>query len=205
MKKVISVLLVAVLLFSTASIVCFADETPYLIDRQSAAEVRDIPWGTKGNTASNGCGWISVYNIMAYNSPLVTTQSVISDLTAYHAPFFFGLLGANPFAMTRYLKTKFNDVSMTLFNSKKWAEKSNDKGGVIVLYQAKGMFSSLHYVAGLASGEKNEDGESTFYFYNTGKADSLEAISVSDYLSILKDYGYKLFVFFTVKDKNGEW
>ncbi len=206
MKKFISVLLTVAILISSFSIMSFAKkETKSYIDRQSSPYVKDIAWGTMGNTKDNGCGWISVYNILTSQSNNITTDLVISEMTDYNAPFFFGLLGANPFAMKRYLATKFQDVSMSFFDRTLWALKSNNKDGVIILYQGKDLFSPLHYVAGIPTGGKDINDTSYFNFYNTGKVSCYSEYTVDEYLNILKDSGCKLIMFITVDGKIGQW
>lgn len=180
-------------------------EDPSYINNQNDNNVKNIKWGLAGNTWANGCGWIAVYNVMLSYSKKITYQYVINGLTLAGGVLGFGKLGADPRGITKYLKSKFWFVYTAGPITYLWGIKSELSGGIIVLYQHKGWNSSLHYVAGIKVGGGTGG---SFRFYNDSyykQRYGSKAISIWQYIDLLKANGCKLVMFWGVSGKKGRW
>ena len=178
---------------------------PKYINNQRDSSIANIKWGLLGNTAKNGCGWVSVYNIMASHSSKVTYQSVITGLTLVGGVLGLGKLGANPVGITTYLRLKFWLVHIEGPITYLWGIKAELSSAVIVLYQHKGWNASLHYVAGIKTGGGVGG---SFRFYNDqyyAKKYGNKSISIWRYIDLLKANGCKLIMFWGVSGKKGWW
>jgi hypothetical protein len=64
----------------------------------------ELPWGSAGNLAENGCGIIAAYNILASRGIARDFEMVYDDLQEMGAALLGGKLGANPFVLKKYLE-----------------------------------------------------------------------------------------------------
>ncbi len=156
---------------------------------QKAPDVAGIPWGALGNTGANGCGWIAVYNVIASYDPGISRDDVIRALTAQGAPLLWGKLGTHPAGITAYLRSAFSFVRTT-GHTAQWGALGQQSERVIVLFQGKGMFSPLHYVAGVRT---MYAAESRFRFYNDpcwyGRKYRDRPICIREYAAYLTECG----------------
>ncbi len=178
---------------------------PGYINDQWDKSVKDIKWGLLGKTGPNGCGWIAVYNVMRSYSNKITYKYVINGLTLAGGVLALGKLGVNPIGVTIYLSQKFWIVYNASYSSTFWKMRSKFSNAIIILYQRKGWNAPLHYVAGI---KIKKNGNGLFRFYNdsyyTQKYKG-KAISVGDYINLLKSNGCKLIMFWGVSGKKGWW
>ena len=178
---------------------------PGYINDQEDPSVAKIKWGLLGNTKYNGCGWVAVYNVMHSYSSKITYNYVIRHLDLCGGVLALGKLGASPSGITAFLNTRFWTVNRIGPITRWWGMLAEMSGAVIVLYQHKGWKSSLHYVAGIKTGE-GVGGRFRFYndYYYT-KAHKNASISIWDYIDLLKKNGCKLLMIWGVATKAGRW
>ena len=114
----------------------------------------------------NGCGAIAIYNVLHSYSSKITINKVLSNLRWMYGSIVYnniGLVGISPFSVSKYLKSKFWFLHTAGPITYLWGIKAELSGAVIVLYQHKGWNSSLHYVAGIKTGD---GAGGSFRFYN---------------------------------------
>jgi len=189
------------------------------IDNQEDPSWKNIKVGFWGNVRDNGCGAIAIYNILHSYSPGITIFHVLSNLRWKYGSLIdhplalkglsiynnIGLIGIAPTSITNYLKSHFFFTYVASSITYLWGIKAELSGGIIVLYQYKGLTSSLHYVAGIKTGD-GEGGSFRFYndLYYTNKYGT-KSISIWKYIDLLKEEGCKPIAFWGVAGKKGRW
>lgn len=161
---------------------------PDLIDDQTAPAVCDIPWGKRGNTADNGCGWIAAYNVTAALLGQVRREDVTGEIVRLGGVWFSGRFGTKPRGITRYLRSRFGKVKTAGPFLGRWRKKSRGARAVIALFQHKGLFSPLHYVSGIG------EGPGKFRFYNDDDYSAEyggEPVTVDEFCKLMKKEGRK--------------
>ncbi len=180
-------------------------QTPNYIYDQDDISIKDIPWGTKGNTGDNGCGWISVYNVLTSYSKKVTHDSVIKDLTKINAPLFGGEYGANPLKLFLYLRTKFWFVTIPSSTLSLWLTFLSDAIIVLLMWDN----GVMHYVAGIST--KKGIGNKKYKFYNSGLYDKEtgdidgKAITLKKFMQYVKEKNAVAVCLITMYKKKGKW
>lgn len=161
---------------------------PDLIDDQTAPAVCDIPWGKRGNTADNGCGWIAAYNVTAALLGHVRREDVTGEIVRLGGVWFSGRFGTKPRGITRYLRSRFGKVKTAGPFLGRWRKKSRGARAVIALFQHKGLFSPLHYVSGIGE----EPGKFRFYNDDDYSAEyGGEPVTADEFCKLMKKEGRK--------------
>ena len=178
------------------------------IDNQNDSSWEKVAVGFWGNVKDNGCGAIAIYNVLHSYSSKITINKVLSNLRWMYGSIVYnniGLVGISPFLVSKYLKSKFWFLHTAGPITYLWGIKAELSGAVIVLYQHKGWNSSLHYVAGIKTGD---GAGGSFRFYNDSYYTTkygTKSISVWKYIDLLKANGCKPLLFWGVAKKLGWW
>ncbi|MBQ3865183.1 MAG: hypothetical protein II781_05025 [Clostridia bacterium] len=121
------------------------ESRPAWITDQTRDELSSLPWGKRGDVARNGCGLISVYNLLLMLGNPWKKRDLYRAMTQAHAPLLFGKLGTNPFAILRFLRSLYPTARVRLFPG--IGKRITGRYAAIFLYLGwdKGLFA--HYVA----------------------------------------------------------
>ena len=171
--------------------------TAELIDDQTSRAVCDIPWGKRGNTGDNGCGWIAAYNVTAALLGRVRREEVTDAIARLGGVWFSGRFGTKPRGITKYLRSRFGKVKTAGPFLGRWRKKSRGARAVIVLFQHKGLFSPLHYVSGIG------EGPGKFRFYNDDGYSSRfgeDPVTMDEFCGLMKKEGRKPLMLWAVAE-----
>lgn len=152
----------------------------------------EVSWGLLGNIASNGCGVIAAYNVLLSTDSNTNFGKVKNQLEAYGAALAFGKLGASPFALAQYMRSKFWFVHTAGAFTYLWGAKAELSQSVIVLIKW-GDGLQMHYIAGIGTGTGGKGG--SFRFYNSGLRDKKgksidgKSMSIWTFLDYVKSNG----------------
>jgi len=165
-------------------------------------KVKNISFGF-GNIAANGCGVIAAYNVLSSRSSKVKFNNVKKSIICRGGLNAGGLLGVNPGALVNYMKSKFwcvyTDGPITYL----WGIKAELSESVIVLYNNSKSLS-MHYVAGIGTGNWGVGG--SFRFYNTDYSDiDGKEMSIWKFIDKIKSKGNTPMYFIGVYGKKGWW
>jgi hypothetical protein len=165
-------------------------------------KMKDISFGF-GNIAANGCGVIAAYNVLLSRSSKIKFNDVKNGIIWRGGLNAGGLLGVNPWALANYMRSKFWFVYTAGPITYLWGIKAELSESVIVLYKnAKSL--SMHYVAGIGTGNGGVGG--SFRFYNTGYSDiDGKEMSIWKFIDKIKSKGNTPMYFIGVYGKKGWW
>lgn len=117
----------------------------------SQAKLPFVPFGPKGNTAANGCGWISVFNALKIIGCREQPSYLIHEMEGGCRRRGTG--GVNPFYIFRWLKARgFRVKMLTGFDNMERAADTSDAFILCYLYRAKKGGIGGHFIAGKKQG-----------------------------------------------------
>ena len=171
-------------------------------------KIQNIRWGLVGNIKDNGCGVIAAYNVLLSRSSRTDFGKVKSELSFCGGALAYGKLGASPFALTRYMYSKFWRVRTAGAITYLWGIKAELSQSVIVLIKWGGGLG-MHYIAGIGTGQRDVGG--SFKFYNSslyderGKSIDGKTMSIWTFLDYVRANGATPVYFIGVSGKKGWW
>lgn len=153
----------------TACVACGAShpamaENGLIGDQRPLARVR---FGTRGNTAEHGCGWIAAYNARRLLGEDVRPETVLSDLR--RGARSGGRMGADPFFLLKYFRALGYSVRLcTAAEEMERESRACDAFILCYLYTAGDGSPGGHFAAGAF-----DPAENGFRVYNgeRGKAE----------------------------------
>ena len=111
----------------------------------------DMPYGSRGTVADNGCGSIACHNYLCYKGYNSIYLKTYKFFNKNRRLMFFGKLGTNPFAIKRYLRKEYGlKVKMHFFNI---PDKKLDSCIVLYFFKHKNKLNA-HYMFAHKVGRK---------------------------------------------------
>ncbi len=113
------------------------------IDNQNT--LINLPYGSRGNVADNGCGSIACYNLLHYFGYIISYHAIHDYFNDNRRVIFRGRWGTNPLSIKKYLNKKHNIRVKMHFGI--IPDESYDAYIVMNIYKTKKSVSA-HYVFG---------------------------------------------------------
>lgn len=120
-----------------------------------------------GTIAKNGCGAISVYNILVLENKYKPLPEIIKYFDKSNENLY-GILGTNPFAIMNYMNSQGYKTNFYLNSENFKSNAINSKYSILIYFNLNGGHFQLFY--------NYNESNNTFQFINTTTKQSLEIL-----------------------------